>query len=747
MSLEDATAVDFNALGYTITAPVRLLSAEEIDQGYTYGIPADAPGYRPSDGEFTETRGYFTLDATDLLAADGYNYTIDENNNGTGYIDFVYDVYDAAGNLVETRKIIVELREYSTTLEDESLSSSSVGDPDIPDDSADTLLGHDGGDTLNGGAGDDILIGGQGGDHLIGGAGDDYLFGSNGADVLEGGAGADTIIGRNGNDTVVFDGNIDEFTIEQLDDGSYRITRKSDTTDTDTVSEVEFYQFNDGTLTVSELSLVLQDQTFDEDTTVNFTIPLDDYTDFFGSTPTLSATLADGSPLPAWLIFDPATGTFYGTPPQDFNGTLSIKIDASGGNASPVSQEFDLVIDPVNDDPEVGTALSDQSFDEDSTVNFTIPSDAFVDVDGDALTLTAWHRQQLVGGEFPLIAYGPLPDWLSFGPDTGTFSGTPPQDFNGSIVIAIRASDGNGGDYAEQTFTFTIDPVNDDPEVGAALEDQSFEEDSGPFSFTLPSNAFTDVEGDALTLSARLADGSDLPAWLSFDPDTGTFSGTPPQDYNGTLAVRVEASDGGANPASQEFDLTIEPVNDRPEVSESAPSDTVTWSNNWFRQTYTLPSDTFTDADGDTLTLEAFNLPSGMSFDPETGTFSLTSTADYGWHTITVRAWDGNGPDSYADYTIEFLVYKLTSRDRPRGLSVETTDAIEFDGDFALSSEEPFIFTADEPATPVDQLTALFEFEPAVETTLSDVQLPEPAASDEDQIATLSIIPDQFEFL
>ena len=103
----------------------------------------------------------------------------------------------------------------------------------------------------------------------------------------------------------------------------------------------------------------------------------------------------------------------------------------------------------------------------------------------------------------------------------------------------------------------------------------------------------------------------------------------------------------------------------------------------------------------------------------------------------------GTGPDSYADYTIEFLVYKLTSQGRPRGLSVETTDAIEFDGDFALSSEEPFIFTADEPATPVDQLTALFEFEPAVETTLSDVQLPEPTVSDEDQIATLSIIPDQ----
>ncbi|MEL7528025.1 MAG: putative Ig domain-containing protein, partial [Pseudomonadota bacterium] len=532
-----------------LTALMRLLTTDEVGQGYSYAVPADAPGTAAQDG-------LYTYDSTGIQATDGYDYTVNEVGAGKGYFDFTYDVIDGDGNHVETRKIIIEIR--SGTGSDEELSSSAPGYSDIPSDSADTLLGFRGDDTLDGGGGDDILIGGQGRDHLIGGDGDDYLFGSNGWDILEGGAGKDTIIGWGGNDTVVFDGNLDEFTVEPLDDGSYRITRKSDTTDSDTVSEVEFYQFNDGTLTVSELSLVLPDQSSDEDTEVSFTLPLDDYTDYFGDTLSLKATLAGGAPLPSWLSFDRATGTFSGTPPQDFNGSLSIEVQANGDTSDPVTHIFELTITPVNDDPEVGTALADQSFDEDTAVSVTIPSDAFTDVDGDTLELTAWQRQEW-GGQFPLIAYSPLPLWLSFDADTGIISGTPPQDFNGSLVIAIRASDGNGGDYAEQLFTLTIDPVNDNPEAGIALMDVIAVEGTD-LSFDLPDDAFTDADGDALTYSATLEDGSALPSWLIFDPGTGTFSGTPPSGFTGTLSVKVTASDGksGSTPASQVFNLTVE---------------------------------------------------------------------------------------------------------------------------------------------------------------------------------------------
>src|SRR5262252_5766020 len=51
--------------------------------------------------------------------------------------------------------------------------------------------------------------------------------------------------------------------------------------------------------------------------------------------------------------------------------------------------------------------------------------------------------------------------------------------------------------------------------------------------------AFTYVDtGDSLAYTATAADGSALPAWLSFNAATRTFSGTPAAGNVGTLAVK-----------------------------------------------------------------------------------------------------------------------------------------------------------------------------------------------------------------
>ena len=74
-----------------------------------------------------------------------------------------------------------------------------------------------------------------------------------------------------------------------------------------------------------------------------------------------------------------------------------------------------------------------------------------------------------------------------------------------------------------------VPDINDAPVASAVIADQASSEDAG-FSFTVPAASFIDVDvGDSLTLSATLADGSPLPAWLSFDAGTHTFSGTPAQ--------------------------------------------------------------------------------------------------------------------------------------------------------------------------------------------------------------------------
>ena len=95
---------------------------------------------------------------------------------------------------------------------------------------------------------------------------------------------------------------------------------------------------------------------------------------------TYTATLANGSPLPAWLGFNASTRTFSGTPPQDINGSVDLKVTASDGSLS-VSDTFTLTIDPVNDAPVVRTPIADQTTPEDTAWTFQVPADAFADVD------------------------------------------------------------------------------------------------------------------------------------------------------------------------------------------------------------------------------------------------------------------------------------------------------------------------------------------------------------------------------
>jgi hypothetical protein len=62
------------------------------------------------------------------------------------------------------------------------------------------------------------------------------------------------------------------------------------------------------------------------------------------------------------------------------------------------------------------------------------------------------------------------------------------------------------------------------------------------FNYTVPDTTFIDDNGNnTLTYSATLSNGNPLPAWLSFDPATRTFEGTPTETIN--ISVKVIAVD------------------------------------------------------------------------------------------------------------------------------------------------------------------------------------------------------------
>ena len=78
------------------------------------------------------------------------------------------------------------------------------------------------------------------------------------------------------------------------------------------------------------------------------------------------------------------------------------------------------------------------------------------------------------------------------------------------------------------------------------------------FSYTAPEA--TDPNGDNITYTASLTDGSPLPAWLTFTPSTRKFTGTPRVcDAPASYSITVTATDDGPIPqsASKSFTLTV----------------------------------------------------------------------------------------------------------------------------------------------------------------------------------------------
>lgn len=208
--------------------------------------------------------------------------------------------------------------------------------------------------------------------------------------------------------------------------------------------------------------------------------------------------------------------------------------------------------------------------------------------------------------------------------DNGDLIFTPTLNSNGQASFSYTISDGRGG-VAQATAHINVTPVNDAPvwNVANAIQDQVVNEDQA-FNLVVPANTFSDVDQDALSFSAVLANGSALPSWLNFDSATRTFSGMPQNQDVGAIQVKVIAKDAGQLSAEQVFNITVNNVNDAP-TAQALSSQQAIEGQLW---NFVVPAGTFADVDaGDHLVYSAMlanggALPSWLSFDSASLTFS-----------------------------------------------------------------------------------------------------------------------------
>jgi Ca2+-binding RTX toxin-like protein len=339
------------------------------------------------------------------------------------------------------------------------------------------IAGAEAADTLSGTALADRMRGLGGDDVLDAGAGDDTLDGGAGNDLLAGGAGSDTFIlaPGSGRDTIEDSGStaldVDRLRVAALP-GEVEVTRDA-TRLTVTLRGsgdaaairwgagfgIEAAEFSDGTVwdaamledrvnDAPVLAAPIADRTATEDAPFVFTLPAGAFSDADAwDTLAYVASAADGTALPAWLAFDPATATFSGTPGNGDVGTLSLRLTATDLAGAGAEARFDLTVANVNDAPLLDRPLADQGPAQDAPFTFVVPADAFADVDaGDALAYTAG-----------LADGSPLPAWLDFDAATRTFSGTADDPLR-AYELRVTATDVAGA-MASDVFTLEVVPA------------------------------------------------------------------------------------------------------------------------------------------------------------------------------------------------------------------------------------------------------------------------------------------------
>lgn len=241
-------------------------------------------------------------------------------------------------------------------------------------------------------------------------------------------------------------------------------------------------------------------------------------------------------PVPYWWGIE----TFRLVATDPFNETAFVRIT--------------LNIQPVNHPPQVVQDPGPVGFHEDTCATVDL-NQVFWDPDGDLLSFSA------SGGLF-----------LGVGIQNGVATvrlqyAIWPSDWNGNETLTFTATDpsntSTGLDVA-----FNVIPVNAPPYVWRALPNQSMLEDMTVTMLNL-NNYFRDPHGDALTFTVN---GTSNVA-VSISPD-GNVTFAPAANWSGTETMVFSASDSAHLTATLRFTLTVEPVDEAPELRLASVSPT-----------------------------------------------------------------------------------------------------------------------------------------------------------------------------
>lgn len=351
-----------------------------------------------------------------------------------------------------------------------------------------------------------------------------------------------------------------------------------------------------------------------------------------------------GSPSNISAYLDTASNVKYtpadnvsGNPADDVGGTTqTITMTANDGDGSNnVSiRTFNLNVTNTDDLPTIsGTPTT--SITAGSAYTFT-PT-ASDQGDGDSLIFRIINK----------------PSWATFSTANGALTGTPTSNDVGSYSDIEIYVDDAANSVALPSFSIEVtagsstptpDPEPTTNSAPVINQGDSLQETIGAGASLSLSLTATDADGDNLSWSigSQASNGS---ASVS----AGNVSYTPSAGFTGNDSFVITVSDG-QDSDSITINVTVGAVNRAPTISG-----TPTTSIKVAEAYQFVP--TAADADGDTLTFSADNLPDWLSINTQTGVVSGTSgSADAGtYENIVISVSDGTLSASLAAFNIEVV--------------------------------------------------------------------------------------------
>jgi hypothetical protein len=270
------------------------------------------------------------------------------------------------------------------------------------------------------------------------------------------------------------------------------------------------------------------------------------------------------------------------TPNTHWFGPVDMVIEATddGGQGdillTTATDTFRVNVNPVNDEPEVGTSfLEPVSFyeTETSTEIDLDSADYFFDVDGDKLSYGfVVDPMGTYIGESVSVLIDEFTHMVTIGSVDGFTTG--PAN---PVTVRFTADDNKGttvNDAFQDIYVTIMDVVGFSPlPVWYPLDDLIMDEDTVRYNWIdLDEKAYDpDAEpGDTLRFSVlRIDNGPGMKVGIDSENQLDI---EPAPDWNGKTQVLLSASDGIGS-TSKSFNITVKPVNDQPTVSITDPLD------------------------------------------------------------------------------------------------------------------------------------------------------------------------------